>query len=159
MPLLPSSSKAIKLVNLCTISHHILPERPPQMGQLKQAIGRQIIKPPQARFGGCYSNRCSLSWSGCVVFLSDSRHSLMTSSPFRLRIAFGTRCFRLFDSGWIPSQMSCRQCEVGRGALCQYCQAWKPLEAKRYMILLKSKQELDLKREAGRGVTIQRLSP
>ena len=40
-----------------------------------------------------------------------------------------------------------------------YVGTWKSLEAKRYLILLKLKQGLNLKREAGRGFTAHGLPP
>lgn len=57
------------------------------------------------------------------------------------------RCFRLFDSGLQPSDISPRQCKVSRRTLYRYYQDWKIIKAKNQMTILRVRQELARKRE------------
>lgn len=65
------------------------------------------------------------------------------------------RCFRLFEKGLMPSDISPRQCKVSRRTLYRYYQDWKILKAKLNVALLKSKQELAKKHGTERLITIR----
>ncbi|OGN91989.1 MAG: hypothetical protein A2Z75_05330 [Chloroflexi bacterium RBG_13_50_10] len=67
------------------------------------------------------------------------------------------RCFRLFDNGLTPSDISPRQCKVSRRTLYRYYQDWKILKARLKIALLKSKQELAKRYGTERVITIRNI--
>jgi len=86
-----------------------------------------------------------------------SPHRLDSVKPPRQSWKNRSRCFRLFDAGLRPRDISPRQCGVSRKSLYRYFQDWKLLEAKREAIILKVKQELALQRQASRGIATSKI--
>jgi hypothetical protein len=65
------------------------------------------------------------------------------------------RCFRLFDNGSTPSNISPRQCKVSRRTLYKYYQDWKILRARLLIVIRETKQEWEQKHGAERIITIK----
>jgi len=67
------------------------------------------------------------------------------------------RCFRLFQNGRTPSQISPRQCGVTRRTLYRYYQDWKIVRAKNALVMLRVRQQIAREREAQRSGVIEQL--